>query len=205
MRMQSATTGVSQGIVALVLSASPTMARITASIIAPVIGLLPGTTYAQSSDDALILGEIVVVAQEREENAQDVPMSIKPLSAHRLRDAGVTSIERLGAAVPGRHRGIVAGHDVARAKAAHARADRTRDVHDGESWTASARLHSPNRGHASSNGTRRQSPSGTVRGHAPPSIAAESSRNPGAIRGHASSARNPGHASSTRRPRRLSR
>lgn len=47
------------------------------------------------------LDEVVVVAQKRMENAQDVAMSITPLTPAQLQDAGVASIEQLGAAVPG--------------------------------------------------------------------------------------------------------
>ena len=69
-----------------------------------IVCFAPVAAVAQSDPSdggAAPLDEIIVVAQKREENAQDVAMSITPLTPTQLKDAGVTSIERLGAAVPG--------------------------------------------------------------------------------------------------------
>ena len=47
------------------------------------------------------LQEVVVTAQRREENLQDVPISVAALSGDQLKQAGVTAIDQLGATVPG--------------------------------------------------------------------------------------------------------
>ena len=47
------------------------------------------------------LQEVVVTAQRREENLQDVPISVAALSGDQLKQAGVTAIDQLGAMVPG--------------------------------------------------------------------------------------------------------
>ena len=44
--------------------------------------------------------EIVVTAQKVEENVQDVPIAITAVTADRLEQAGVTSLENIGAVVP---------------------------------------------------------------------------------------------------------
>ena len=44
--------------------------------------------------------EIVVTAQKVEENVQDVPIAITAVTAERLEQAGVTSLENIGAVVP---------------------------------------------------------------------------------------------------------
>jgi iron complex outermembrane receptor protein len=56
---------------------------------------------ADTIEPAAPLEEVVVIAQKREENAQSVAMSITPLTATQLENAGVASMEQLGAAVPG--------------------------------------------------------------------------------------------------------
>jgi outer membrane receptor protein involved in Fe transport len=47
------------------------------------------------------LTEIIVTAQKREQNIQDVPISVIALSAQQLRDGGVTDIKNLQALTPG--------------------------------------------------------------------------------------------------------
>lgn len=47
------------------------------------------------------LQEIVVTAQKRSENLQDVPISISAFSGDQLRSEGVTSLDQIGAMVPG--------------------------------------------------------------------------------------------------------
>jgi iron complex outermembrane receptor protein len=53
-----------------------------------------------ASDDA-VLAEIVVTAQKRMENLQDVPIAVSALSAEQLQAYGVSDIDHLTAAVPG--------------------------------------------------------------------------------------------------------
>jgi iron complex outermembrane recepter protein len=47
------------------------------------------------------LTEIIVTAQKREQNIQDVPISVIALSAQQLKDGGVTDIKNLQALTPG--------------------------------------------------------------------------------------------------------
>ncbi len=47
------------------------------------------------------LTEIIVTAQKREQNLQDVPISVMALSGQQLHDAGVTDIKNLTALTPG--------------------------------------------------------------------------------------------------------
>jgi iron complex outermembrane receptor protein len=62
---------------------------------------LETVAHPSEPDDGGYLDEVVVIAQKRSENAQSVAMSITPLTPTQIENAGVTSIERLGAAVPG--------------------------------------------------------------------------------------------------------
>jgi iron complex outermembrane recepter protein len=74
---------------------------------APLAALLmTAPVYAQdSADDAAAeeegLGEIIVTAQRREENLQDVPISVSAFNADQLAAAGTTDISRLEGIVPG--------------------------------------------------------------------------------------------------------
>src|SRR6202049_573485 len=47
------------------------------------------------------LTEIIVTAQKREQNLQDVPISVISMSAQQLQDAGVTDIKNLTVLTPG--------------------------------------------------------------------------------------------------------
>src|SRR6202049_4188190 len=48
-----------------------------------------------------VLTEIIVTAQKREQNIQDVPISVIALSAQQLKEGGVTDIKNLQALTPG--------------------------------------------------------------------------------------------------------
>ena len=58
-----------------------------------------GASAAQSDNSQLL--EIVVTAQRRSENMQDVPIAVTALGAEELRDAGIGSSLELVQAVPG--------------------------------------------------------------------------------------------------------
>jgi outer membrane receptor protein involved in Fe transport len=58
-----------------------------------------GISRAQESSTAL--AEIIVTAEKRSENIQDVPISVIALSAQQLKDAGVTDIKNLTVLTPG--------------------------------------------------------------------------------------------------------
>ena len=54
-----------------------------------------------ASAEGLVLEEVLVTAQRREQNVQDIPLSVSALSADVLRDGGVLDISRLKLLVPG--------------------------------------------------------------------------------------------------------
>jgi outer membrane receptor protein involved in Fe transport len=65
-------------------------------------GILPvGTSRADETSSQPALTEIIVTAQKREQNIQDVPISVIALSGQQLKDAGVTDIKNLQALTPG--------------------------------------------------------------------------------------------------------
>ena len=66
--------------------------------IVAVYGLFHLTAYAQTapgSDSGRVLEEIVVVAQKREQNQQDVPVTVTVMNADAIQQSGMQSIERL--------------------------------------------------------------------------------------------------------------
>ena len=67
------------------------------------LAIFPAAAVAQGADsaDSMVLDEIVVTAQRREQNIQDIPLSVSALSADALRDGGVLDISRLKLLVPG--------------------------------------------------------------------------------------------------------
>jgi iron complex outermembrane recepter protein len=56
---------------------------------------------APSSTSQPTLSEIIVTAQKRQQNIQDVPISVIALSAEQLKEGGVTDIKNLQALTPG--------------------------------------------------------------------------------------------------------
>jgi len=69
-------------------------------------GVLAGTqvfaqTTAEQNSGSPGLQEIIVTAQKRSENLQDVPISVVAVSAQQLQDAGVTDIRSLTVLTPG--------------------------------------------------------------------------------------------------------
>jgi iron complex outermembrane receptor protein len=60
-----------------------------------------GSSWAQTTTSQPTLSEIIVTAQKREQNIQDVPISVIALSAQQLKDGGVTDIKNLQALTPG--------------------------------------------------------------------------------------------------------
>ena len=66
-----------------------------------VLGALAsGYTFADESA-APSLDEIIVTAQKRSENLQDVPISVVAVSAQQIQDAGITNIRNLTILTPG--------------------------------------------------------------------------------------------------------
>ncbi len=77
------------------ISASSTLAIVAAGVLAPV------TALAQQSPSVSALDEIVVTAQRREENQQDVPIAVTTATASFLDENDVRTIEDLNGAIPG--------------------------------------------------------------------------------------------------------
>jgi iron complex outermembrane recepter protein len=71
------------------------------ALISAVSGAIAAVSaWAQESNQPS-LTEIIVTAQKREQNIQDVPISVIAISAQQLKDAGVTDIKTLQALTPG--------------------------------------------------------------------------------------------------------
>jgi iron complex outermembrane recepter protein len=75
------------------------------SLVALAISMLPGTALAQgtapAADADTGVAEIVVTAQRREENLQDVPISVSAFGAKQIAEKGLTDVSRLEGLVPG--------------------------------------------------------------------------------------------------------
>jgi len=85
-----------------------TLGLVRAAGIAIAFGA-PGMAHAQAApqgadapaDESTGLADIIVVAQKRSQNAQDVPIAITALSGEQLAERGITSVENLNKASPG--------------------------------------------------------------------------------------------------------
>src|ERR1700688_5326161 len=60
-----------------------------------------GSSWAQTATSQPALTEIIVTAEKREQNIQDVPISVIALSSQQLKDAGVTDIKDMQVLTPG--------------------------------------------------------------------------------------------------------
>jgi outer membrane receptor protein involved in Fe transport len=56
---------------------------------------------ADASAGSTVLTEVVITAQKREQNVQDVPIAVIALSGQQLKDAGVTDLKNMTALTPG--------------------------------------------------------------------------------------------------------
>lgn len=74
--------------------------RITWPVMA-LAAFCPIGSLAQGSRSVHALEEIVVTAQKREQNLQDVPISIQAFSEDMLKNAGVHKVEDLALVTPG--------------------------------------------------------------------------------------------------------
>ena len=75
------------------------MRRVTALAVISVLGLQ--AMQAQAQEAGATLEEIVVTAQRREQNLQDVPISIIALTGAMLEEAGIRDPRDLQTFVPG--------------------------------------------------------------------------------------------------------
>ena len=65
---------------------------------APALALVQRTAVAQEED--VVLDEILVTAQKREESLRDVPISVEAVLGEKLQDAGIVRLDDLKAYVP---------------------------------------------------------------------------------------------------------
>jgi outer membrane receptor protein involved in Fe transport len=82
--------------------------RFTFTRVAPVVALAmalgAGANVSRAADataSVTELAEVVVTAQKREQNLQDVPIAVIALSGQHLQDAGVTDLKNMTALTPG--------------------------------------------------------------------------------------------------------
>jgi outer membrane receptor protein involved in Fe transport len=72
------------------------------SLVLAISAALAGAeALAADASSAPVLEEIIVTAQKRSENLQDVPISVVAVSAQQIKDAGITDIRSLAILTPG--------------------------------------------------------------------------------------------------------
>ena len=76
-------------------------ASLFSSSILALSALIPTDAAAQDAADKVSVEEVVVTAQRRAENIQNVPISIQAFSGDKLEAAGVTGVEQLQMMTPG--------------------------------------------------------------------------------------------------------
>ncbi len=69
--------------------------------VALAVQLANVSTVSAAAAEELLIEEVIVTAQRREQNLQDVPLSVSAISGDSLRDGGVLDISRLKLLVPG--------------------------------------------------------------------------------------------------------
>src|SRR3546814_19792818 len=65
-----------------------------------VLGVSAVPLHAQEASTPIVLDEIVVTAQKREQSMQDVPIAISALSGATLRDTGALGMQAVAQLVP---------------------------------------------------------------------------------------------------------
>jgi iron complex outermembrane receptor protein len=72
------------------------------SLVLAISGAFAGAqALAADASNAPVLEEIIVTAQKRSENLQDVPISVVAINAQQVQDAGITNIRNLAILTPG--------------------------------------------------------------------------------------------------------
>ncbi|MDX1735559.1 MAG: TonB-dependent receptor plug domain-containing protein, partial [Halioglobus sp.] len=69
--------------------------------VATVIAAVPVTAFAQSGGEVLVLEEVVVTAQKRDQSLQDVPAAVSAISGSQLQDFKLQDFSDLEALTPG--------------------------------------------------------------------------------------------------------
>ncbi|MFT7286167.1 MAG: iron complex outermembrane receptor protein [Halieaceae bacterium] len=75
--------------------------KLTTSVMISLGLTVPGTTFAQDSENRYRLEEIVVTARKTNESIQDIPLSVQAFSAETIRKQQITDVEDLVAFTPG--------------------------------------------------------------------------------------------------------
>src|SRR6185437_13330980 len=67
------------------------------------IAFSPGGNVSRAADEpeSTGLAEVVITAQKREQNLQEVPIAVIALSGQQLQDAGVTDLKNMTELTPG--------------------------------------------------------------------------------------------------------
>lgn len=74
---------------------------VSAAVIGAVAFGMAGAAAAQDQDGPTVVADIIVTAQKREQNLQDVPVVVTALSQELLQDAGVRDIKDMQILTPG--------------------------------------------------------------------------------------------------------
>ena len=74
--------------------------KLQALVISMTATLGTPIAVAQDSADEVVLDEIIITAQKREESLQDVPISVNAVSGEKLAEAGIARLDDLKAYVP---------------------------------------------------------------------------------------------------------
>jgi iron complex outermembrane recepter protein len=75
--------------------------RAISVVLAITAGFAGAQTLAADTSGGPVLDEVIVTAQKRSENLQDVPISVVAISAQQAKDAGITDIRNLAILTPG--------------------------------------------------------------------------------------------------------
>jgi iron complex outermembrane receptor protein len=75
--------------------------RAISLVLAMTAAFAGAEALAADASSAPALEEVIVTAQKRSENLQDVPISVVALSAQQIKDAGITDIRNLSILTPG--------------------------------------------------------------------------------------------------------
>jgi len=73
--------------------------------------LLLASAVAAAVDEVFVLEEVIVTAQKRVQNLQDVPISMSAVDGQKISDAGMNDLQALSSSVPGLQIGVGAVSD----------------------------------------------------------------------------------------------
>src|ERR1700743_1290845 len=83
------------------MTIKPLTSRRALSLVLAMSGAFAGAhAFAADASSAPVLEEIIVTAEKRSENLQDVPISVVAINAQQIKDAGSTDIKNLAILTP---------------------------------------------------------------------------------------------------------